>query len=132
MKRKKFFVLIVSLVLIIIVFRQVYFYYKYDGNLVIYVSNHSNIDTVNFDVYINKELKISESSNNNFHIYKEFSLNSKIGTNSIKVVFDEKYQKEINVNIFPVRFIYIEFTGQTDDTYFINTFKSYSPLRRIE
>ncbi len=132
MKRKKFFVLIVSLVLIIIVFRQVYFYYKYDGNLVIYVSNHSNIDTVNFDVYINKKLKISESSNNNFHIYKEFSLNSKIGTNSIKVVFDEKYPKEINVNIFPVRFIYIEFTGQTDDPYFVNIFKSYSPLRRIE
>lgn len=76
MKAKKIARIILYLVLVYIIGFETFYYFKNEGNVVMYVSNQSSqIDSVDIKILVDgKEIVNDVFSSGNFHNYKEYSL----------------------------------------------------------
>ena len=80
MKKKKLITVIIGLILVFVSW-QAYMCDRYEGNLIINVSNQSERDTISLDLYIDGEKQASGLFTNEvFHNYKEYVFKTKKGS----------------------------------------------------
>ncbi len=126
-------ILILSLIITMLVIGwQVYLFNKHDGNLIINISNQSEIDTIKIEVYQNDEKLVSDIFTNDvFHNYKKFTFKKGLGNHTLLISVN-KYQakKKVKINTLLVSWLIIDF--YEDDTepggYTLYTVKQKTPL----
>ncbi len=91
---------------------ELYFYFRYDGNLIIHMCNDSDIENVNIELYLDgKKLTNENFSNKTFHEYKKYSFNIPFGKHTLTVK-NENIIKEYKFNSFLVKWIVIDFGNE--------------------
>ena len=111
-KSKKLLILIFSIIFISFIYQQLYYTYKYEGNLVIYISNESLIDSAQLEIYIDGN-KILESSLTNevTHLNKSHSVKTAIGNHVAVIKINGETSKEIKFNTILSTFIFVDYYG---------------------
>ncbi len=112
---KKIFLILIIFVISGFVY-EVYQYRKQGGNLIIYLCNCSDIDSLNVEVFVNdKKIVNALLSNNEFHHYEKYVFK----TNFFKTQLIEVKSKETDaqlkfkINTCLVKRVLIEFWGST-------------------
>jgi len=110
MKKKKLITVIIGLILVFVSW-QAYMCDRYEGNLIINVSNQSERDTISLDLYIDGEKQASGLFTNEvFHNYKEYVFKTKKGEHSFLIkTGDGVVSSEVKVNTMLVTWIVVDF-----------------------
>lgn len=107
--KKKILIVVLSLILISAGI-QLYRYYKYDGNVLIYICNDSNLENIDVAVYLDGVKQVSDSfSNKVFHGYRLYPVKTTIGQHTLEVK-SEKHgiAERVTFRVFTIRGIIIE------------------------
>jgi hypothetical protein len=117
MKKKVFIILLAGLLLIFIGL-QFNLFRKYDGNLIVNISNQSKIDSVNIDLYIDGEKQITGLFENEpFHNYKEYIFKTQLGRHTVLIKNENNnLSKEIKINTILVTWLIVDFYENDDIT----------------
>lgn len=131
MNRKYLVILFIGIILLLIGW-QVFQYNKHGGNLIINISNQSEIDTVKIEIFQHDKKLISDVfTNDTFHNYKEFTFKKGLGRHTLLISADEYHvKKEVKVNTLLVTWLVIDFYEDDDKTegYTLYTVKQKRPL----
>lgn len=95
---KKHLYILVASFLLVFIGSQIYFYKKYNGNLVFYISNEMK-DNIKLEIYLNSKLVIIDSINggltHNYEVYP-FKLERKGHDITLKINNNEKGNIKVN------------------------------------
>ena len=132
MNKKNLIIILIGIIILLLVGWQVFQYNKYGGNLIVNISNQSEIDTVKIEIFQKDKKLISDVFTNDvFHNYKEFTFKKGLGNHTLTVSAD-KYQvkKVVNVNTLLVTWLVIDFYENDDipEGYTLYTAKRKKPL----
>ena len=111
---KKKIINIIGVLFIILIIQQAYWYNALEGNLVIYVTNVSEKDSLEINLYLDDKLIKKESySNSEFYKFKNYPINIFPGKHSITVTTKNGEVKEkCDFYSFFVKRIIIEYQGE--------------------
>lgn len=100
---------------------QIYLAYKYEGNLIVNISNQSKIDTVNIELYLDGKRQVCEPFTNEvFHNYKEYVFKTKLKNHTVLIKTDTGgTSKEIKVNTFLSTWVVFDFYEDSNSSDFI-------------
>lgn len=114
MKRKTFLIAI-PIIVIFLIGQQVSRYYKYDGNLIVCISNQSKLDSLNIELYIDGEKIISDTfTNSTFHNYKINPVKLSIGKHILLVKSKGFASQEITLTSLFIRWLIVDFFENDD------------------
>lgn len=115
MNSKNIIILFIGIILLLIGW-QVFQYNKHGGNLIIFLSNQSEIDSVKIEVFQNDEKLISDVLTNDvFHNYKEFTFKKGLSNHTLTLCADKYHVKKVvKVNTLLVTWLVIEFYEDID------------------
>ena len=83
--------ILIAIFIFVFLGHQIYTFYKYNGNLILNISNESEIDKLNLSIYIDGEKQFSEIYSNQYsHAYKEKILKTKLGKHILLIKSDDK------------------------------------------
>lgn len=104
---------------------------KFNGNLILNISNQSKIDSVKIEVFENGEKVVSDLFTNEvFHNYKKFVLKTGLGQHTLIFSADDyEVKKEIKVNTLLITWVVVDFY-EDDSTAKNNDYKLYITKQR--
>jgi len=114
---KRLIIRIVVILLLIVTIHQVYWYNKLDGNLVIYMSNVSEKDSIiDLNLYLDGEKVATENINNEFLSIKVFPFKVFPGKHQLLITANNNaIKEEYNFYSLLVTRIIIEYNGKSRD-----------------
>ena len=123
---KKYLWITVIVIISFLIIRQFIWYNKYDGNLLIYISNMSEMGTTSIEVFIDGNTVINDVlTNENFHGYKSYPFKESFGKHSLLIKNTETATiQEIEFRLFFMEWLIIDFVH--DDLIPKNNPKRYS------
>jgi hypothetical protein len=134
---KKIIILIGVLILVFLIGQQLFWYAKHEGNVIVYISNQSELDTVNIELYLDgNKIESGFFTNASFHDYKKYPLKINFGTHTLLLKAKEtSTSKEISFTAFLMKWVIVDFsevdktigTG-TDSVFTFLTTKQLTPL----
>jgi len=135
MKKSKVYVIVFLSFLLIIIGVEGFWYFKYQGNLILWISNSSiKIENIEIEIIIDKgEKEIYTLNNQVFHGYQSVPIKKAIGKHQIKVkTINGDANREIELLLIPVRWVKIEIVDSipysiSDNKMEINVFYSFFP-----
>lgn len=89
---------------------QLYRYCKYEGNVLIYICNDSNLESIDLEVYLDGIKQVSDSfSNKIFHGYHLFPVSTSLGLHTLEVKAENLGPvKKVDFRVFAIRSVIIE------------------------
>ena len=113
---KKKIIGFIGIILLALIVQQVYWYNKLDGNLVVYVTNVSERDSISLNIHLDNKEVINETLTNKYIFYKNSSFRVSPGNHEliIKANGGEIEQKYNFYSLF-VKRIVIEYNGKSGD-----------------
>jgi len=133
MKVLKILGILASFIVLVLIGVQVYYFIKYDGNLIIYVTNQSGVqDTTDIKLKIDEKTIVNDTFiTGNYHNWKAYSEKVSLGKHEITIKSDSSHvTKTFTKSIYAVNFILIELFDEENETqnrpsqYFVVTKKS--------
>jgi len=86
MKKKKIIIIIVIILIFSFPIYQLFIFAKTGGNLILYISNQSEVDTVGIELFLNNEKEIDDYyTNYQFHNYKRYVFKTTPGNQAIAI-----------------------------------------------
>ena len=104
---KKIIKILLLLVLLLLLL-EIFLYYKNKGNIILYISNESNIENANLEIYVDNIQIKKDTLTNGFHIYDKYPIKLDIGHHEIMIRINNN-EEIIKTNIFLVTWIIIDF-----------------------
>lgn len=113
---KKKIIGFIAIILLALIVQQVYWYNKLDGNLVVSVTNVSERDSINLNIYLDDKEVINETLTNKYIFYKNSSFRVSPGNHELIIKanggdIEDKY----NFYSLFVKRIVIEYNGKSGD-----------------
>lgn len=108
--RNKILILIIVSFLSFLIGRQIFMYNKYHGNLIVYISNQTEKDTVKIEMNMDDVQQINEVfTNERFHNYKGYPMKVRLGKHRLLFKAEGKsISKEIKINTLFMRWVIVD------------------------
>ncbi len=103
-------------ILIALILQQLYFRAKYEGNLVLYISNESLVDSARLEIFVDgKKVLEDKVTNQVTHLYKQYSVKTTLGNHAVVIKVAGESSEEIKLNTFLVTFVSVDYYGDRLD-----------------
>ncbi len=113
---KKKIIGFIAIILLALIVQQVYWYNKLDGNLVVYVTNVSERDSINLNIYLDDKEVINETLTNKYIFYKNSSFRVSPGNHELIIKANGgEIEDKYNFYSLFVKRIVIEYNGKSGD-----------------
>ncbi len=113
---KKKIIGFIAIILLALIVQQVYWYNKLDGNLVVYVTNVSERDSINLNIYLDDKEVINETLTNKYIFYKNSSFRVSLGNHELIIKANGgEIEDKYNFYSLFVKRIVIEYNGKSGD-----------------
>lgn len=113
---KKKIIRFITIILLALIVQQVYWYNKLDGNLIIYVTNVSEKDSIDITLDLDGKEVLNDMLTGKYINYKNKSFKISPGSHELIVKTNEgKIEEKYNFYSFFVKRIVIEYNGKRGD-----------------
>lgn len=111
-KIKKISLIVFSVILVGFILQQFYYRFKYEGNLVFYISNESLIDSAQLEIFIDGTKVLDDKVTNQItHLSKRYSVKTALDNHTIIIKINGDVAEEIKLNTFLVTFVNVDYYG---------------------
>lgn len=118
MKRsKKIFILFISFLAIYLLVTQVYYIFKNDGNLIVYLTNESFSDSLTVELFLDDELIAKDFLANEVIFFNKYTFNVNPTAHSFKIKINNDMSREIKIYTFFVTWVIIEYFDPNQRSY---------------